>query len=317
MPTAAIFMLALKASLMLMVLGLGLQSTMRDASYLARHPAQLARSFLAMSVLMPLLAVSLATTFALTPAVSFALVALTLSPVPPFLPGRAIRAGGDSSYAVGLLVAASLASIVVVPLSVALLGALFATPLRVQLLPIAKLVGVGILLPLAIGIGARAAAPAAASRIAKPITLLSVVVLAAALIPILRATWPAMRELIGNGTLAAIAGMTLAGLAIGHLLGGPDRDDRAVLALATAMRHPAVAISILASVAPGGKYVPVVVLALLVGAIASMPYTVWSGRRRRPSSNAPRAAPPAEFEAVQGQQRRAKAPSVGKQPRRE
>jgi BASS family bile acid:Na+ symporter len=316
MSTSAIFMLALEASLMLMVLGIGLQSTMRDASYLARHPGQLARSFLAMSVLMPVLAVSLAMTFALRPAVSFALVALTLSPVPPFLPGKAARAGGDSSYMVGLLVAASLASIVVVPISVALLGALFTTPMRVQPLPIAKLVVVGILLPLAIGIGVRAAAPATASRIAKPITLVSVVVLVAALIPILTTIWPAMRELIGNGTLAAIVGMTLAGLAIGHLLGGPDRDDRTVLALATAARHPAVAIAILAAVDPGGKYGAVVVLALLVGAIASMPYTVWSGRRRRPSSNAPHRASPAEFEAVQGQ-RRAKAPSVGKQPRRE
>jgi predicted Na+-dependent transporter len=87
MSTSTTIMLALKASLMLMVLGIGLQSTMRDASYLARHPGQLARSFLAMSVLMPLLAVGLATTFALTPAVSFALVALTLVVVLALLVG--------------------------------------------------------------------------------------------------------------------------------------------------------------------------------------------------------------------------------------
>ena len=299
MPTSAIVMLAIQASLMLMVLALGLQSTPRDAAYLARHPAQLARSFLAMSVLMPLLAVTMAMSFALTPAVSFALVALTLSPVPPFLPGKAIRAGGDSSYAVGLLVAASLASIVVVPVSVTLLGALLGKPLGMQALPIASLVGVGILLPLGVGIGVHAAAPAA-SRLAKPVTVLSGVILVAALVPILITIWPTMRALIGNGTLAAIVGMTLAGLLVGHLLGGPDPDDRTVLALATAARHPAVALAILSAVAPSGNYVGVVVLALLVGAVAAMPYALWSGRRRRPSSNAPRAEPPAEFGAAQG-----------------
>src|SRR5258705_11906000 len=107
MSTAAIIMLAIKVSLALMVLGIGLQSTPRDATYLLRHPALFARSFLAMSVLMPLLALCLAVTFSLHPPVTLALVALTLSPVPPFLPTRVIRAGGDGSYMVGLFVAAS------------------------------------------------------------------------------------------------------------------------------------------------------------------------------------------------------------------
>ena len=280
MSTSAIIMLALKASLALMVLGVGLQSTTRDATYLVRRPGLLARSLLAMSVLMPLLAVILTTTFALTPVVSLALIALTLSPVPPFLPGKVVRAGGDGSYVVGLLTATSLAAIVVIPISVSLLGLLFGASLQVRPAIIMKLVGASILIPLGIGIGLRAVAPAAAGRLAKPITLVSSVVLVAALIPLLIAAWPAMRSLIGNGTLVAIVGMTLAGLGVGHLLGGPDRDHRTVLALATAARHPAVAIAILTANFPGEQRVAAaVVLALLVGAIASVPYAAWSKRR--------------------------------------
>ena len=273
----ALVMWTLKASLALLVLGVGLQSTTRDASYLVRRPALLLRSFLAMSVLMPLLAVGLATTFALTPVVSLALVALTLSPVPPFLPTRAVRAGGDRSYMVGLLTAASIAAIIVIPLSVLLLGVLFGAPLQVRPTIIIKLVGASVLVPLGIGIGLRAVAPAAASRLAKPVSLASIALLIAALIPVLISAWPAMRALIGNGTIVAI---TLGGLLCGHLLGGPDRDDRTVLALATAMRHPGVAIAILAATFPDEQHAAAaVLLGLVVGAVASVPYTVWSKRQ--------------------------------------
>src|SRR4051794_34617543 len=82
MTRQALVMLALEASLALMVFGIGLRSTRRDASFLIERPALLGRAFLSMNVLMPLFALGLATTFALTPVVSLALVALTLSPVP-------------------------------------------------------------------------------------------------------------------------------------------------------------------------------------------------------------------------------------------
>jgi BASS family bile acid:Na+ symporter len=126
----------------------------------------------------------------------------------------------------------------------------------------------------------RTRAPKLAERLAKPISLASIALLLAALIPVLIAAWPAMRSLIGNGTIVAIVAMTFAGLLIGHVLGGPDRDDRTVLALATATRHPAVAIAILAINFPDEKHAAAaVMLALIVGAIASVPYTAWSKRQ--------------------------------------
>ena len=62
---------------------------------------------------------------------------------------------------------------------------------------------------------------------------------------------PAIRELLGNGTLLAMLIMCFAGLAIGYYVGGPEEDNRVVLALATAMRHPAVAITIGQAVGAG------------------------------------------------------------------
>jgi BASS family bile acid:Na+ symporter len=280
MTSLAIIIGAVKASLALTVLGVGLRSRRGDATFLVRHPGLLARSLLAMNVLMPLLALWLAIVFELHPAVRLSLIALSLSPVPPFLPNKMIRVGGHGSYVVGLFVAASLASVVVVPVSVSLLATLFGVPFRMSPLEIAKLVGVGVLLPVAIGMIVRRVAPTVAGRAAGPLTRLATIMLVAALLPLLVSSWPAMRALIGNGTLAAIVALTLAGLGVGHLLGGPDHDNRVVLALATASRHPAVAISILTANFPGETLVPAaVVLALLVGALASAPYNALSKRR--------------------------------------
>ena len=44
--------------------------------------------------------------------------------------------------------------------------------------------------------------------------------------------------------MAAIALMVVVGLGIGHVCGGPARKNRRVLAMATATRHPALAMAI-------------------------------------------------------------------------
>ena len=59
---------------------------MEHVLYVLRRPALLARSLLAMYVLMPIVAVALAVAFDLIPSVEIALLALAVSPVPPLLP---------------------------------------------------------------------------------------------------------------------------------------------------------------------------------------------------------------------------------------
>ena len=104
--------------------------------------------------------------------------------------------------------------------------------------------------------------------------------LLASVLPILFTAWPAIASLIGNGTVVAIAAFILAGLAAGHLLGGPDPDDRTVLAFCTAFRHPGVAIAIAGANFPGQKLVSAAVLLyLLVSAVVSIPILAW--RRRQ------------------------------------
>ena len=82
-----------------------------------RRPGDLVRALLAMNVLMPLFAVVLVSIFDLTPAVKTALLALSVSPIPPLLPNRVVKAGGHDSYAIGLFIVVGLLAIIFVPLA--------------------------------------------------------------------------------------------------------------------------------------------------------------------------------------------------------
>jgi len=281
MELATLISIAIRASICLIVFGLALNASPQDALYLFRRPRQLLRSLLAMNVIMPLFAAALAAAFDLNPAVKIALIALAVSPVPPVLPKKQLKAGGQASYAVGLLVAAALLAIVFVPVAVELLGSAFGTPAHVSVAAIARLVFSTVLAPLAAGIVVRRATPRIAERLAQPISLLATVLLVASILPIVFTVWPAMVSLVGNGTIVAIVAFTLAGLAAGHLLGGSNPDDRAVLALATASRHPGVALAIASTNFPGQKLVPAALLLyLIVSALVSIPYVIWRQRQQ-------------------------------------
>jgi len=104
-------------------------------------------------VLVPVLvALYVAVGFDLRPPVKLGLLAMAISPVPPFLASKEIKHGGEASYAVGLAAAVSLLSILFVPASVYVLSALLATPVRMSPRVVAILVGESILLPLAVGL---------------------------------------------------------------------------------------------------------------------------------------------------------------------
>jgi BASS family bile acid:Na+ symporter len=280
MELASLVPLVLQACIMMTVVALGLEANIADIIALLRKPAQIARSLVAMFVLMPVLAVGLSAGFDLHPAVKVALVALALSPVPPILPRKQLKAGGRSDYVHGLLVTAALFAIVFVPLALEVVERIFAIPLHLPPLRVAKIVLITILAPLAAGLVVRGVAPALAVRIARPLAFVATVLLGAAVVLILVKSWPAMVSLIGNGTLAAFAVFAVAGLAVGHLLGGPDPKDRGVLAFATATRHPGVALSIASVNFSDQKLVlPAVLLFMIVGTVLSIPYMKWLERR--------------------------------------
>lgn len=279
MQPADLLLIAIKASILLTVLALGLNANWRDATSLFRRPALLLRSLLAMNVLMPLVAALLAVTFNLPTAVKVALVALAISPVPPILPKKQLKAGGDESYAIGLLVAIAVLAVVIVPLSVSLFASAFGRDAAISPFAVGKAVVASVLAPLAVGIVVHEWRPALAERIARPIGLVGTFLLFASALPLLYFAWPSIAALLGGGAALLLAVMAACGLAIGHVLGGPNAHNRTVLALSTASRHPAVALAIgVAAGEESKRALAAVLLYVLVAVIVSVPYVAWRKR---------------------------------------
>jgi len=277
-----VILLVLKASIIVSVFAIGLKPTFADATFLFRRPGHLVRALLSMNVLMPLTALAVGAPFDLHPAVKIALVVIAVSPMPPILPNRALKAGGTKAYTIGLLVAAAALSIVVIPLSMEMFARLTGLPLVMPAGAVAALVLTTILAPLLAGIAVRTVAHARADRIARPIGILGSVLLMVSAVPILIGLAGTVFSVISNGTVLSLVAFAVAGLIVGHVLGGPEPDTRPVLALATASRHPAVALSIAHANFPAQTLAGAeVFLYLILSGTLSALYLSWLKRRRR------------------------------------
>jgi BASS family bile acid:Na+ symporter len=268
----------------IMVLCVGLKARLDDILYLLHRPGLLVRSLLAMNVLMPAVAIGIALVFSdLDRPLKVALIALAVSPVPPILPGTQLNAGGRASYVVGLLAIAAIVSIVFVPVAAEIIGRIFGEEVRTEPAAIAKVVLTSLLLPLALGVAVGRLAPSVAARLARPLSHVASVVLVLAFLPVLLRIWPAIVGAFGNFSLLAILVFVAIGLAVGHLLGGPNSEDRTVLALATASRHPAVAMAVAHDTGDLLPVLGVVLICLIAGSVLGAAYIKWVARSSAPT----------------------------------
>jgi BASS family bile acid:Na+ symporter len=197
---------------------------------------------------------------------------LAVSPVSPLIPGKELKAGGRDAYAIGLLAVTALLAVALVPASLHLMGRAFGIAPRVPAGEVAKVVLATVLVPLALGILVRRVAHAFAERITHRTQLVATVLLALGALPLLIKVAPDAGNLIGGGTLLATLGMVVAGLGVGHLLGGPAAQDRTVLAMSTASRHPAVALTAATIAAPELRVAGAILLYLLISSVGAEVY---------------------------------------------
>ena len=86
--------------------------------------------------------------------------------------------------------------------------------------------------------------------------------------------------LAGDGSVLAITARVGVAIVSGHTLGGPDPDERATLALASAMRHPGIAAAIASLNVPDEpRVLAAIMLYLLVATAGTSLYGVWRSRQ--------------------------------------
>jgi BASS family bile acid:Na+ symporter len=268
----------IKLSVAGLILAIGMGSTLRDLLYLWRRPGLLLRSLLAMYVAVPLVALLVARSLTLPTPVEVAILVLAISAGAPLLPRKLIHLGNDA-YVFSLVVTSSLLAIVTIPAWLTVLAPLHGRTAELTAGDVAGVVVPSFLAPLVLGMVVRWLAPEASERIADRLlavvgvifTLCALALLVTNLGLLLAAGWTA---------ISTLAGLSLAALVIGHVLGGPDPEDRTALAVCCATRHVGLAVLVAAAV-PGPRTAVLVAAYIVASAVVCIPYVQW---RRRVST---------------------------------
>lgn len=271
--------LAFMVSLILTVFSFGLGATFEDALYLIKRPGLLLRSLLSMFVAVPLAVLAVVQMFPFPNAVEICLLALSISPLPPVLPRKLRKGGVRSGYPIGLLATMSVLSIVIVPLAVDLIGRWFGRQFAVSPSAIAPAMVRVVLLPLLAGLATRWLAAGLAARLEKPAALIGAVVLGLAALVAVGSQIPIVWALVGDGAVIGFAVFVAIGVLAGHLIAGPDPAHQDVLAVASACRHPGIALAIASTNFPAEHFAAPILLYLVLNIVLTIPYVKWQEAR--------------------------------------
>jgi len=183
---------------------------------------------------------------------------------------------GNEEYVISLVIVSSLLAIVTVPAWLLLLEPHIDRLDALDPATVATVLGKSFLLPMLLGIAVRWFMPDASARLSDVLLKFVGIAFSACALLLLATHWQVVGAILGAPILA-LGGFTLAALGVGHLMGGPDPNDRTALAVTCATRHIGVAM-VIAAATPGPRTVVLIVAYVLASALVIIPYMKWRGR---------------------------------------
>jgi BASS family bile acid:Na+ symporter len=267
-----------------LMLALGVNHSFEQLTSLWRRPGLLLRSLLAVVFLVPMVVLLLLWVFDLPPAVATGLAVLAAAPGAPLTYKRSQMAGGEPTYTASLQLTLALLAVGITPAILALFRALFELLIGgVTLFQVARQVAQVTFLPVMIGLSLQQFAPRLAAVLRKPVRMLANIlfILLLLMLVLLLALVPELRAMLNVGGLptVAILLMVVVSLTIGHLLGGPRRDQRSTLATACIARNVGLALFIAGLSDYGQHFIPTLLTYMILGGLLAVPYAVWSKRQ--------------------------------------
>jgi len=291
MTAATLLFLLVKASLITLMVGLGLGLEVNALTLFRNRPWLILRVLLGTCVLVPLVALvvlKLPFSFQMTPGARFGIALMALSPSAPLTLRKAGLKGGDHHLAALLQVAAALVAIVSIPLLTDVFRASYKLEgWDISPTTVATQVALVQVLPLTVGLLLRHRWPDFGARWALPIQKAAFLVSMAAVGLILFKVFPQLLWFFQANPMAipVMALMTGAALVLGYLLGGDGPVERTTTALVTSMRNPGLALLFAIT---HGEAIPGVKLAivsyLLVTILGSIPFLRGSRRKGAPAT---------------------------------
>jgi BASS family bile acid:Na+ symporter len=249
------------------MLAMGLALSVSQILEPLRNARLVVFALLANFVLMPLGAFVLARILSLDEPLGVGLLLLGCAAGAPFLPKLAELARGNLPFAVGAMVLLMVITVAYLPIVLPLL----LPGVTVNPVKIAQSLALLMLLPLGIGLTVKARYETTAVRLKPTLDWISNVSLILLIVLITVVNFDKVLQVFGTrGILAALLFIAF-GFCIGWLLGGPGKDTRPVLALATAQRNIAAALVVGSQSFDDPKVVVMVVVVAIVGLIILMP----------------------------------------------
>lgn len=268
-----------KITIFSLMLAIGINFSFEKMLSLWRKPAILFRAILAVVVIVPLMVIILLKLFHLPPEVMTALAFLTASPGAPLSTKRSQMAGGKLPFSASLQLTLALLAVFVTPITLAIFRVLFdEISQTVTVLEVAKQVLEVQFLPITIGILLQKFGAKYASIMAKPLTSIANSLFFILVITACIAAVPILFKVSGL-SLFFIAIMTIASLAIGHILGGIEGENRSSLAISCIARNVGLALFIAVIHNMEKEVISVLVAYVLIAGILGVIYSVWYKKR--------------------------------------
>lgn len=242
------------------------------------RPAAVLRSLVAALILVPAAALALILLLDRTSAVAVGIAILAACPPAPLMLKTARKlGGGDPAFLATLHLSLAALAVVTVPTVLHALAIPLGFSADVDTATLLSILAQTILLPIGLGLAARALFPSWAARFAPPLGTVGTVGLAIVVVALSTALFPALLRMDGWSYLV-IAAVSVAALAIGHWLGPQNGAEKTAVAVECAVRHPGLAVAIGTTNYTAQQALPVLLPCILTFMAVAMIYLYWRGR---------------------------------------
>jgi len=269
---------AVVATVFVIMFDIGLAIVPGEFRWVWQRPGLMAKALFSILIAVPVLALVIARALGLPHPAEVGIVLMAISPGAPVALRRSLDAGGHRSFAPALQITIAVLAVVSMPLSIAALDELYGAAATVAPWLLAKQGFTVQLLPIGLGMLARGLlGPARAERLAPRLARAGTALLVAVVLLVLVDEWG---SLVGAGPRVALAIVlvTVASLAVGDRLGGPDAATRTATAICSAARNGGLAL-LVATLNDAPLAIKATVLAyVVISAFTVVPYVIW--RRR-------------------------------------
>ena len=254
------------------------------AAYFKDRPVVMLRALVAAVILVPAAALGIILLLEPAPAVAIGLAILVACPPAPLMLKSATKTGGgEAAFIASLHLSLAALAVVTVPAVLNVLAIPLGFSASVDPASLLSILAKSILLPIGLGLAVRAFFPVWAEAFGSLLGKVGTVGLLVVLAAILAALYPALLNM-DAWSYGVIAAVSVAGLAIGHFLGPQNGQEKTVLAVECAVRHPGLAIAIGATNFTSQQALSVLLPCILTFIVIATAYLVWRGRSAKRAS---------------------------------